>query len=59
MPNERTSKPVASKAGKLLKDIARVQAEMNRVLNAVKSIAASALTQAPNKRTPKRRRRLK
>ena len=40
--NERTSKRVASKAGKLL--------GKSRTSKTVKSVAASALTQAPDKR---------
>ncbi|GEM_PF-3149753 len=40
--NEKTSKTVASKAGKLLKS--------KKTSKAVKSVAASALTQAPDKK---------
>ena len=40
--NERTSKPVASKASKLLSN--------PKTPKAVKSVAASALTQAPDKK---------
>lgn len=40
--NEKTSKAVASKASKILHD--------PRASRAVKSVAASALTQAPNRR---------
>lgn len=43
--NERTSKSVASKAAKILRDPKSTKAE--------KSVAGSALTQAPN-RKPKR-----
>ena len=42
--NERTSKKVASKAGKLLS---------KSKSKTVKSVAASALTQAPDKKKPK------
>lgn len=47
--NERTSKPVASKAAKLLRN--------PKSSKTVKSVAASALTQAPNKkgRRPKKK----
>ncbi len=44
--NEQTSKSVASKASKILRSPSSTKA--------MKSVAASALTQAPNK--PKRRR---
>lgn len=43
--NERTSKSVASKAGKLL--------GKKKTPKAVKSVAASALTQAPDKKKRK------
>jgi hypothetical protein len=42
MANEKTSKSVASKASKILRDPRSTKAE--------KSVAASALTQRPNKR---------
>ena len=45
--NERTSKKVASKASKLLKS--------SKSSNTVKSVAASALTQAPDKKKGKRK----
>ena len=40
--NERTSKPVAKKASKILRD--------KKSTPAMKSVAASALTQAPDKK---------
>jgi len=43
--NERTSQAVASKASKLLRS--------KNASKTVKSIAASALTQAPDKKKPK------
>jgi hypothetical protein len=45
--NEKTSKSVASKASKLLRN--------PKSSKAVKSVAASALTQAPNKRKPSKK----
>ncbi len=45
--NERTSKSVAAKASKILKD--------PKASKAMKSVAASALTQAPNLKKNKRR----
>lgn len=45
--NERTSKSVASKASKLLRS--------KQSSKAVKSVAASALTQAPNKKQGKKK----
>lgn len=44
--NERTSKKVASKASRILRDPKSTKAQ--------KSVAASALTQAPNKRAKKK-----
>lgn len=49
--NERTSRKVASKAGKILRDPKATKAE--------KSVAASALTQAPDKRRSRRGRKKK
>jgi hypothetical protein len=43
--NEKTSKAVASRAGKILRDPTSTKAE--------KSVAASALTQAPDKKKRK------
>lgn len=45
--NEKTSKKVASTAAKLLAD--------PKTPKSVKSVAASALTQAPNRSSPKKR----
>lgn len=45
--NEQTSKKVASKAAKILRDPSSSKAE--------KSVAASALTQAPDKKKPKKK----
>jgi hypothetical protein len=43
--NEKTSKGVASKAAKILRSHSSTKAE--------KSVAASALTQAPNRKKPR------
>lgn len=45
--NERTSKKVASKAAKILRE--------PKATKAAKSVAGSALTQAPDRRRAKRR----
>ncbi|WP_310622438.1 hypothetical protein [Flexibacterium corallicola] len=45
--NERTSKKVASKAGKLLAN--------KKTPKTVKSVAASALTQAPDRKSTKKK----
>lgn len=49
MRNEKTSKRIASLASKILKD--------KRYSKDTKSVAASALTQAPDKKKPKKRKK--
>jgi len=48
-PNEKTSRRVAAIASKVLRD--------RRASQAARSLAGSALTQAPNRKKRKRRRR--
>lgn len=50
MANEKTSARVASKAGMLLSRFDRLVAEIKKLRQDIKSVAGSALTQAPNRR---------
>ena len=58
--NEQTSKRVASKAGKLMRDIDKAFSSLQavaRVLADAKAVVASALTQAPAKARKKTKRK--
>ncbi len=65
MKTEQTSKRVASKAGKLMNEMIYVRANIISAINSlerikiilqdIESIAASALTQSPNKSKGKRK----
>lgn len=50
MKNERTSALVASKAGRLLARFDRLLSDMEKLRKDIKSVSASALTQAKDRR---------
>ena len=51
MTNEQTSKRVASKAAKLARRMWVVIKELERIVDDIESVAMSALTQAPDKKS--------